>query len=336
MTASVPAIRHGVDLSGLVAGRTVRAHSWRSLAHLQNWVLGHGCHVVPAYVPDVSLSASTTYTFRYYFKPHYQATSRLWTFMGETTSYVSRVTLTGDGAAATVTASPNRLSLVPQWYVDQVTQSQTGGEWTLQVQPLDYAVRVYQLGCVDLPRLVLSTSGNDNGLDLARFTPGRPIDMNAVQNLQDVTANITYYARRASYLQWAVPDTTAFARSDTNTSWGTARYVLGGTAAVYAPTHARKRYSSSTTATLSARIYCWEPGGGTINARLVTASGNTGASVAVTSATGAWSDEMTVTIDCEDLSVSDGRRGSAWEGVDVQIYTTSGTWYCSSLSAWED
>lgn len=341
MTASVPPQRLALDPSGLVAGRSVRAQSWRTLAHNLNWVLGHGAHIVPCYTPAntsglISLSASTTYTFRYYTKPRYQATQRLWLFSGETTTYPSRVELTGTTGPVSVIASPNRLAVSPQIFVDDVTQSQTGGEWTLDVQPLDVAVTPYLLGCVDVPRLALSTSGNDQGTDLARLLPGRPVDITAAQNIVDATGSIIYCGRRASYLQWSVPDTTAFARSGTATAYGS-NYVLGSTAAADAPVLARLKFVGGTTGTVSARIYCWSTGGSTIHARLVrAATGATSSEVTVTSGTGAWSDEMTISCDATNLAVSDGRRSSRWDGIDVEIYTSSGTWYCSSLSAWED
>ena len=334
-----PAIRITGDISHILAGKPVRARDWQITSQLSNWLVSRGRALVPAYRPvgiSQSLTAGSAYEYAYWMEPSYYAVDRLWSVVAS-----GRDIAIAAGGATSINAfggqSPANLPLAPNW-VPPVTviermssHSSTGATVKLQLPPPNAAAGVYQLACAEFPRYQLAITSADDGVDPTQFASSQPIQRRDYDNLWDVSQDTTHGLR--CLINTAVPHKVAGLTSTIYT-YSSSSATFAGVFAEGVPALGRVRYRGDTTKAIAMRAYCWVSAGGAGEIRS-DYDGTTGAATAVTNTTPAWKSVASLTIDAEDLDVTDGRRGSAWKLLNLDFRATSGTIYVASVSAHE-
>ena len=336
MSAIVPSERVAVTAADILAGRAVSSRTWAAIAGLTNCVLGRGANVVPAYSPNVTLTAATEYELRYWIQPRYQALERRWQFGVRGASAVSTVNveLPSGAAAQDITASTGRMHGAPQGLVEALgSQSATAADVTIALTPADADIVLESIGCWEMPRAALVADASDLGSDLAKFQQGQPISADSLAQIVAALGDNAKIGGRYSLLQWAVPctaggsTTTAFAAS-------TASATFQPLFDLPVPVLNRKIGNANVTQA-SATFLAWVTGGGAGEVRFtdLTTGSSTAAPISVTSPT--WSNAVTLDVDCEDLTAADGLQSAAFDTIQVEYRATSGTIYLASASVWD-
>ena len=325
------------DLSGVLAGNVVSAADWAAAGSLSNWLIGKGRTLVPMYHPGQGTLtwAGTTggsgnnlypFAFRYLLQPSYQAIERLWVFDYESEGPVA-VSIAG-GAS-----TPYGADGISSFDEDLSTQSASEDDTVVGISTVE-DLTIHSIGCWEYPRQFLEDNANELGTIVERLRRGQPITNQSVQRMRAVAAATT--AGKRTHFHWAVPyaisgsTATTYVRSTTSTSFTTlftdACHVLG-----------RQTGVGDTTRSVKAKVYAWVTGG-TAEVRMTSdVHGQTSNTVTISSTSPAWSSEITgQTVDAEDMSTDDGRRGGAWDGVSIQYRkVTSGTVYVASATIYE-
>lgn len=340
-----------IDTSEIRAGYTVRGATWSTAAALTNWVLGRGAQLIPAYtpgptnadVPDYAMSAGSTYTFQYYFRPRYQAVQRIWCFTLSGSNNPVTITVPAGGTSVTATARP-RETTQPVRVVESLSaQSDTEASVSITIAPTVASTWLDSVSCFEVPRAFLTESTtNDRGNDTTELQHGQPVLYESVQPMVGTVTTAAAIGRRASLLQWSVPATvsgstsTSFAVSTTSTA---AAGVDVLDRAV--PALARKTSLTGLTGSVRVRFLVWTNGLGTSGQIRFTSSENGSTSwIDVSSATTSptWTSAATLTVDCEDPAAADGRQDATWDDMNAQIRSADGVCriYCAAISAWEN
>jgi len=331
--------RRSRSFAGLLAGLPVSASEWGDLSAAQRWLLAKGRQIVPAFKPeDDQLVKGTSHTYGMRIVPSLHAIQRVWS-----------VTMRGAAfASVTVEGSTRALPASPEFSADYLSRHVTPspvvinlGSQTLAESTTDLIIDSEEDGvvdcisCVEIPRFYLDDGATELASPNAPFRSGQPITAAAFERLA-ATHQDDDYGRRV-HLHWAVPykvnavTSTSYARSSASTTWVD---VLD----VDQPILGRSLYTGDTTRTVTGRVLAWRSSSGVGQARLVSTSGGNGTAVALPlSTTPTWSDPFTVTVDAEDLTVADGRRGSAWDDIQVEFrrQSGSGTIYVASAIVYE-
>lgn len=350
MTGIVPSVIVVPGFAVAQAGRNVGSE-WYDAALMSNWLLGHGSQVIPAYYPNSGPAAAASKTYRFRTKLRTQAIQLVWvvTCRSTDTSLPATVTITtpAGGTPANAYASgacAYRARLVPIFHTQNLaSQSNSDVEISITIAATTFGVNVESIACWEVPRASLVQDTTDYGIDPNSCAQRQPIYVpadGAGVSIGQVALNADRgrtTARRAGLLQWAVPANTTDAIAFTSTS-PVDVFSLG------APVLCRKQYTADTTGTVSVKAYvaCSDTTS-TFRLRANTTSGGTATGIqalgafAPASAFGWQGAPFTFAMDCEDLSVSDGRRSARYDllSFDITRITGAGTLYLASLSAYE-
>lgn len=327
-------------------------HSLATSAELSNWNLGAGAMLIPLFAPcepGRSIAAAANKTFRFWIEPRYAAVDRIWIVRVRSTDASSRDSAVqieapaSGGTARTYTVAADRDRVTNIVYLHRLSaQSATAGEVNIKITVTgSYAVMVESIGCYEVPRARLAQNSNEYGMDLETLQPRTPVFAagsmtgRSYEGLARAVAASLSISRRAGMVMFATPDNTTDARAFT---------AAGYTSLLQAAVEAlgRKLYRESTTRGLKARFLLkTDVSGTTGNLRINTTSGGLGGANAI--ATGlhaafAWwpNNPIDFTVACEDLAAADGRRGAAWDDIDVQVQTGgSGTIYIAAACIYE-
>lgn len=333
MVASVFSTRIEAQMADVLAGKAVRGVTAADVAALVNHIAGRGMQTIPAYHPGKptgassgpALAASTAHTFRFWFDPAYPALERRWSInaLGATDLDITA------GSATLVTASATATrDIVSPITIRETLAAQTGtaAQHNLVITPNDAALTPWSISCQDYPRASLVEDASDLGTDLELFRTGQPMKREDLDQI--IAALVGTEVGRRVLVNWAVPDTTAFAAQDATNAfvpiWADPIPVL-----------ARKLGRAATTGTLTCSMYAWTTSG-TGNVRIKSdGAGNTSSSATVTSTPG-WTTAVTLAVDCTDLTVADGRRSTRWDGLEAEMQSPlSQTIYVASVAIWE-
>ena len=333
-----------VTVTAIKSGLPVLGTTHSGIARLTNWAQGRGMVNIPAYSPGNTIAAAANGSYFFRVTPRYQAIQRVWAFTLRSTSttidttVAIKVPYNAGSALATVVAGDDRDTLSTYIVVeDRASQSATEEEISCNLAVTGAGCVVESITCWDMPRAELAINANDDGVDLQTVAYRTPIREGTAESLggeADAVVAALAACRRV-LMQWALPATTSEARSITGTSYGNA--LGGGTSIILA----RKLYRSSTTGTLSAKVYAKTADTSDIaDVRFTTTSGAS-ATINIPAASHgnfAWfGAPLTFTADCEDLTVSDGRRSTRWDELTVEAKVTAGgdILYLASISVWE-
>lgn len=345
MAAIVPVVHPGVASQAEVrSGQAVLGTTHTGVARLTNWAMGRGMCNIPVYSPGNTIAAAANGSYFFRVAPRYQAIQRVWCFTLRSTStsvnstVAIKVPSSAGSTTATVIAGGDRDAL-GSFVVPEARASQSATEEIIScnLAVTGNACVVESISCWDMPRAELALDVNDDGVDLLTTSYRQPIyDGTCASIGGEADAVVAALATcRRVLMQWALPATTTEARSTSSTSYVSA--LGGGTSIVLA----RKLYRSSTTGTLSAKIYARTADTSDIgDVRFTTTSGS---SQVINIPTGshanfAWfGAPLTFTADCEDLTVSDGRRSTRWDllTVEFKVSDASDILYLASISVWE-
>jgi hypothetical protein len=336
---AVPALPLIPSLSAITTGRTVRASTWSDMANLGNLAIGAGSVLVPETVLTSTLTTSVD-TYRFRAKTRLAGKHRLWCFTFNDNPGNAdgefEIVING-GTPVIITIPPG--SIQTYRILEEVSVpalADTELVFTIQratgSSALNLSVTVFEL-----PRATIDTA-TEAAVDVSALRPRGPIYDGATLPLVSLATDVTL-GRRTGMFHWAVPSRragapiTTFARSNSTTTFADV-LDLG------VPMLARARYRGETTRTLRARFYGWvSVGTATLEVQVFTSRlAATSATVTTSSTTPVWLTELDFTVDCEDLSTSDGLQSATFDLVDVKFRRTggAGTAYITNISIFEN
>ncbi|MCB9632910.1 MAG: hypothetical protein H6721_12335 [Sandaracinus sp.] len=326
--------RAAVPFHFLENGEPVGASDWNRIAHDLNYAAASGRVIVPSFRPATELDLSdgdTTWTMSLWLEPSYQAIERIVsvTYRFHASSGAS---IRASGAGDIDVLSPK---LVQRSVVG--SQTTTGAAVdvtfsTLGTQESGY-VTIDGVQVVELPRAFLENDTNERGIDASVFVSGQPIMIaRGVDAIRDATADDTQIGRRV-LLAYAEPYATSRQGGNATESGAggdvitSASFVTvrGGSGS---PALARKTRTTDTTRTVKARAFA-RCSNGTTTGEVRFVSSVNGASSAITfdgsvTTNFAWSSEVDLTVDCEDLGDVRGLQSSTFDEVSVEARRTAG------------
>lgn len=290
----------------------VSQEHWATLGGLANFCQGHGGHQIPWTAIGYTTVGGTSDIFNFRFRPKPSTVARVWRFnlRAEGTGAVATVTC---GSATAVDISPptaiearresytvvETLSAKPTAAVDVggagITVAAAGGDIVLE------SVSMYES-----TRKVLDEDTKDYGVDLASLRSRQPIADLSYQSIGGVCDAYKNIDARRSFFHYSTPDSDPLlpgSTSDTNL------FALPIPCAPAIPT----------TGDTTAAVLCVARAkvtGGTGTVKFVgSESGNT-LTLNVTATSFGWV-TGSLTIETEDLAVTDGRQSNAWEMITI-------------------
>ena len=305
-------IRAGAPISGL---------DWSGFAQLANWNQGHGGMLVPWTAIGQSISAATTYTFHFYITPKGACVERIWCINaravigGTFTVKVDGVAVDDDPTFRPDTTRDGR-SQVFCMRESLSAKTSTAADLTVAIAVSTAAVTIESIACYEQTRGVLDEVTTDFGTDITTLRARQPIadlDYQQVAAVMDGYKNLD--ARRAGFLHWS-----ADVGSELSITAG-----VGSPAALFAlnpPVLGAIAGLSDTTATVTVAAFAKvDAGTGSIRFQSTQAAATATLQITATSY-GSWVTD-TLSVDAEDLTVVDGRRGSVWEDVGIDAWVTA-------------
>lgn len=329
-----PVTRAAVPFHLLENGEPVGASDWARIAADLNYAAAGGRVIVPAFKPATELDLGDgdyTWTMSLWLEPAYQAIER-----------VASVTYrfhTSSGASIRAGAAGDIDVRNPKVIERTVVASQSTTGAAVDLTFSTYGtqesgfVTIDGVQVVELPRAFLENDANERGVDASVFVSGQPIVLaRGVDALRDATADDLQIGRRV-LLAYAEPYKTSRQTSNATESGAGGESITSGSFVTVrggsgSPVLARKTRTTDTTRTVRARAFA-RCSNGTTTGEVRFVSSKHGASSAVTfngaSTTNfAWSSEVNLTVDCEDLSDARGLPSSTFDEVSVEARRTAG------------
>jgi len=327
----VPQQRAVVGHAGIVAGASVRSRHWRDAATQAAYLLGIGRQIVPATSSGpLSLSTLSAHKLGYYLAPTPAAIDRRWGVRAKS----GTMTIKAGSGGPSVTFSPGPL-YAERGVIEELSASASAGAFDLVITP-SAATTLAGISCVEVPRVGLAADSTDLGTDLSKLAAGQPILASDVANLLSSLGGGIARVGARTLVQWAVPysvggaTSTAFA-SSTTTSASWVSVFPGGDVPGLGGVLSR----SATTRGVTCYFLAWVTSGTGLVRLSATGSGGTSSTANVTSTSPAWV-SVTLDIDAENMTVTDGRRGGHWEMLQPEFNAPPGQIiYCASVSCFE-
>lgn len=332
MTAGiVPAIPPLVNADQVKSGRAVRGTATHyALGQTMNWNLGRGAQLIAANSPGESLAIGATHVYHYRVWPRQAAFRRRWAVQlagGSSSTNQVEIIINGGTKTVTATLGSATLSARPIFITEELASVSTSeAEATISIENKSgiEAIRVLSIACWELPRpeLTLGSGSSEYGSQLSALRSNAPIfDGNgySIVGLADAvkTAETGSYVHRPGMFAFAVDPNNAPFSGTSGNIFELDPIVLG-----------RLTHRNNTTTDVYCRSYGRTTVAGTTGT--ITFTANSGDSVVLTipdNQSFNWfvTADHKLTIDAEDLSTSDGRRGGSWETVAITISRTAGT-----------
>src|SRR3990167_2047320 len=246
------------------------------MCELQNWIAGFGATQIPAYCPNVTLSAATEYVFQWRIQPRYQTFDRYWAFRFRGSTAVGTFALEIPNATSVATGigfGTDRNAISNFTIVKELaSQSSSTENATVAITPTTANMVVEEIAMYEVPRARLASGGSDRGMDTSQNHIHGPIQHSRLSPLFSSTDSFSEIGQRCSLVQWAVPhlaggaSTTSFAA----TFSGTAAFTVGALSANAAQAWAnngicvlgRFDQAAATAANLAASCIAWKSGAG--------------------------------------------------------------------------
>jgi len=322
--ATVPPVAPLLGYGGVYTSRVVRgdAPQWGGYAEAANHVLGRGVQIIPASLLTLQLS-TTPEDLYFYVAPNPQATTRLWTMVYEVKGGGAGAVVFDDGTNTTTT-SHGAVGTFKQFHVDTNGTFGGGAESELVVSVSQAGgsagtVELQSISCVEIPRPDLGVGSDNFGTVLSTLGRGRPVG--GAYTTGKGAISVATAAQIAETRFWRA-GLFQFARGTT--------YRLSTTAGALADVFlappvllGTKQYTTSTTRTLSVYARC-AAGAGTTGEVVFTMTSGATLTLTITSAMSPGWLSGTLAVDCEDLSVADGRRSTRDDKCSIQWRRTGG------------
>ena len=293
------------------------------LAGLANWLRGSGAQIVAGNAPLVTVGSGVTRVFRYRTKPRDSAIQRVWSFLLRANSASGVVTASirapaSTGTALLVLVPVGRDLRVPVTYVQNLAaKSSTEAQVDFDITTAGGTVDVEGVSCYEQDRPVLNKDSTDLGTDTETVRAGQPIrgvNNESIEGIHDVATG-GHDARRVAIFHWGVPEEDAVTRT-------TASYQTLFDLAV--PVLAPILTNGATTGQVYWSCYAKVAGGAGGLVRLTTDGSGVSDAVTVSGTSFAWTTARAISIDCDDMTKSDGRRSTRFDGLQVE-YQGDGT-----------
>jgi hypothetical protein len=343
MSTEVPFARNTPQITAVLASKIVSGLTWADVGRLLNWIHGRGMHVIPTYSPGrptgatagpaLSKATNDDYRHRFYFRPQFPALERMFTVLLEGDGDLDFQV--DSGTIKTLVAGFGTAGAVNTFKYVIPAQLSTDEDLRVDMHPQMNDITVLGLSAVDVPRYDLVADANDLGVEIEKLRSGQPIKREDLDEL--ITALAGLEVGRRVLLNWAVPYHDGNAVLTTYAALSSS----GSFSDIWAdpvPVLARKLGPAATTGTITCRMYAWVSDG-TGEVRLDSSENGSSNTVSVTATTPTWTDELTLDVDCTDLTVVDGRRGAAWDDLDAVFRHTldaaTNEIYVASVAIWE-
>lgn len=322
MAARVDRVPRLPDPAQVLNGYPVRGATWQSMAALVNWLQGRGGTLVAACAPMIEINAASSEVFNFNLWPRVTSTQRVWCVTGYgVDSYAHVTAVVGGNTIGFGDWASTRTTLeLPIVGIEDIASPPSDDEQTsIQIDVATGGAVITGIGVIEVPRFSLASG--ETRADIESMRPGSPIYSSGGANgtsgiVNSLTIGAT--ARRNGLFHWSVPESSS--RSTSLTTFPEL-FLLDP------PVLARKFRSGDTTNVVAWRVY----------ARALVQNGEVRATmsrsgdvdtITVTSGAGwGWwpaAGSSSLTIDCENLSASNGLQSSNFDEIDIDFRTVAG------------
>lgn len=318
MSRDVPHFRPEI-LDSVRVSVPVGSFDWAGLGALANWSNGHGGMLIPWTAIGHAVGSGNTATFRYYVAPKAAAVERIWVVQlrASAATGVSAEVTVGGASLVTVRPSNVRDSRVTFAFRESLSaKTSTAAGTLIVVKAVGGTVTVESVAMYEQTRSTLDGTSDDNGVDLETLRPRSPIADLAFESVAGVIDGYKNLdARRAGYWHWATDTTVALAITAGS---GSPLSLFAFSALMAGPVITRGDTQVKVTCAVLAKV---NAGTGTVRFQSDDAGASVNVDIVQTSYT-TWATD-TLSINAEDLTVTDGRRGPSWEGVAMDAWVTA-------------
>lgn len=314
--------------ANVLAGQPVMGIDAENAAATAMWAMGRGGTLIPTCVMKQTFTPGQTKNFRTRVYTRNQSAMRMWTLSmravtsGGNNGLVKVIITPGGGSAQTFWVPLREDAAYPISCFEEVASASDADEELIITVESDgdnvNSFLLVALGCTDVPRRTLEQDATDVGVDLTTTQFRAPIFDDTGESLGGVLATTQQSftaARRLGMYHFIKPDNVTDATQVTATSFTP---LFRGNVSMLG----RKYYTSSTTTTLDWMLLAASKAGnsGTASIRITMTSGATSTiNVLAATTTISWhGTPNTFAVDCEDLSVGDGRRSSRWDEMLIE------------------
>ena len=313
----------------LLAGNPVMSDEWTRMARMINWIEGGR---VSTLVPPSAIMSSdivTSDTYRFYVKPRFNAVTRLWMVYIDTSTNARGTYYPDSDTARNYVVEFDTPEGKVYWYEQHVSQSSSATEVTFTVTRTSGVPYVQWIACYELPRVVADPPSSERFIHTPSVKPGEPIHNDAgdtsIVGIYDNQRSLITGTNRAQW-GWSADDNdSSLVKSTTSATFVDLAVELGPIML------GRLRYNSDTVYTVHIRVR----GKGDGQVRFTMDSGDT---VTLNNNFGgsfAWSSELDIDVDAENLSSADGRRSSRWDHCAIEFLANSGTFEVSAITVYD-
>lgn len=239
----------------------------------------------------------------------------------------------GTGTAKSILTVPTSMgNRTPFVYIENLS-SKSGAEQEISIDVAvagsQGAVVVEGIACYEQDRPILNLDSTDYGVDVVSAATAQPIYDGAYRSIggiMDALANCD--ARRVGIWHWSNGDSVLATSSS-------ASYASLLSLAV--PALGRKLARADTYGSVKWSVYAKMSAASTGSVRLTTTNSGVSDVMSVTSTSYAWTTARTISIDCDNMSASDGRQSTAWDDLQIEIAGDgTNSIIVQSISVWSD
>lgn len=318
MSGYVPHIRPELSDTFRV-GLPVGAFDWSGLGALANWNNGHGGMLIPWCMIGETVVSAATNTFHFRVAPKLPAVERVWRMNLRATAVgVTAEVTVGGASTVTVNVADSRQakSAAHTFRESLSAKTNTVADTTVAVKAVGGNVIVESIAMYEQTRGILDADANDNGVDINSLRARDPI---ADFNFQSVAGVMDSYvgldARRAGYFHWSTDAGSSLsitaASGDPDVVFDLSIPMFGAIAEL-----------GDSITHVTCAVYCSVTADTTGSIRFASDDAGDSVTIPQTATSPSWVTD-TLEINCEDFPVSDGRRGSSWEGVAIDAWVTA-------------
>jgi len=298
----------------------VGAFDWGGLGALSNWSNGHGGMLIPWTLLGHTVSSGATGTFLFHVAPKLPCVERVWNvnMRAEAPAGVTAAVVAGGASSVTVSLTDARDGRGGSYRFRESLSSKTStvAETEIKITAAGGNLVVESVSMYEQTRGVLDATTDDYGVDADSLRSRDPIADFAYQSVAGVMDGYKNLdARRAGFFHWST-DVGGAVSTTAGSGTPDAFFPLSIPVLGAIPT-----IGDTTTTVTVAVMASVDAGTGTVRFQSDDAGDSTSVDITQTAMT-AWGTK-TLSINCEDFSVTDGRRGSTWEGIAVDTWVTA-------------
>ncbi len=305
---------------GIRAGLPVGAFDWGGYAALAHWSNGHGGMLIPWASIGQDITTGNTGTFLFFVAPKKLAVERVWQINMHSSAAIGvTAAVTVGGASAStreVYELRNGRGAAYLFRESLGAKTETAAQTGVAIAVTGGTVTVESIACYEQTRGVLDADTTDRGVEFNTLRARDPIlDLPNKSLAGVIDAYKALDARRSGYFHWSTDVSSALA-----VTAGQGRpddvFDLSVPMAGAIPT------LGDTTMDVVCAVNCKVPEAATGFVRFQSDDAGDSVTVTQTDKNFSWV-TGNLTINAEDLTITDGRRGNSWEGVAITAHVTA-------------